>query len=179
VDPARNTVSVRMRTPAHAYSQEDFVFQNLENMNTWNEGKAVPGMPVGSRLAIDDLPLARTAQVTLDGKEANLAMLKPGMLAAVKLAAGKPAVVRLDARPAPAGGAAVLKAVDADARTITIALDGKQMTMAVAADAEIFLNTIGKSTFKDLTPGLWVSVTLGVDKDHLAVKRLLGRKEGT
>jgi RNA polymerase sigma factor (sigma-70 family) len=179
VDPARNSVSVRMRTPGHSYNDDDLVFQNLENINTWNEGKAVPGRPVGTRLGIDDLPLARTARVTLDGKEANLAMLKPGMLATLKLAADAPAVARLDAKPPPSGGEAVLKAVDADARTITITLDGKEMTMAVAADAEIFLNTIGKSAFKDLTPGLRVLVLLGVDKDRLAVKRLLGRKEGT
>jgi hypothetical protein len=106
-------------------------------------------------------------------------MLKPGMLVAVKLAAGEPMAARLDARSAPTGGEAVLKAVDADARTITITVDGKDITMAMAADAEIFLNTTGKGTFKDLTPGLHLSLTLGVDKDRLAVKRLLACKEGT
>jgi RNA polymerase sigma factor (sigma-70 family) len=177
VDAAANTLSVRMLTQAHSFSGDDLVFHGLEQGLTWTN-VAVPVSPPGSRLALDNLPLAGGVKVFIDGKEGKLEGLRPEMSLSLKLAADGPAVARIDARTVPSGGEAVLKAFDADARTITVTVGGKEATMAVAADALIATNATGKGGFGALQPGMPVSLTLGVDKDRIVVKRLLGKAEG-
>jgi RNA polymerase sigma factor (sigma-70 family) len=176
VDPAGNTISIRMLTQANCFLGDDLYFSNLEELNTWRN-VSLPLTPPGSRLAIDDLPVARGAKVVIEGKEGGLAGLKQGMRLTLKLAAGEPAVARIDARSMSSGGDVILKAADADAKTITVTLGGKDLTLTVAADAAVLTNTTGKGQFKDLEPGMRLSLTLGVDRDRIAVKRILARKD--
>ncbi len=178
VDPARNTITVRMLTQAHVVMGDDLFFHHLDQLTTWRNVE-LPITPAGSRLGVDDLPVAPDAKVFVEGKETVLPALKEGMHLTLKLAAGRPAVARIDARPMPSPEGVVLKATDADAKTITVTLVGKDLTLVMAADAQITTNTapVGKAQFKDLEPGMRLSLTLGLDKDRIAVKRVLARKD--
>jgi RNA polymerase sigma factor (sigma-70 family) len=178
VDPAKHTVSVWMRTKANWVTEEDLVFANILNINSWNT-TPVPQTPPGSRLCMESLPISRSTKVTIDGKDGNLAGLKVGMRVSLKFATEEPVVMSLDAQSVPSDGEVMLKSLDTDARTITITLAGKELTLAVSPDVQIFLNTTGRGTFKDLTAGLYLSLTLGVERDRIAVQRILGRKDGT
>jgi RNA polymerase sigma factor (sigma-70 family) len=178
VDAPGRMVSVAMVTQAHAISDEDLTFANLDSINNWNT-QTLPRMPAGSRLALADVPVSAQARVTLNGKASNLARLKQGMVLSLKFAEGVPLVNVIDAHSAPSGGDVILKSADPDARTITVSLGSKELTLGVAPDALIFLNTTGKGEFKDLAPGLQLSLTLGVDGGRIAVKRLLARPEGS
>jgi RNA polymerase sigma factor (sigma-70 family) len=178
VNPAKGTIGVRMLSASNALSADDLVFHQLKEMNTW-QTTSVALMPAGSRLAIEELPLAKEAKVFLDGKPAALVELKMGMRLALKLAAGEPAVARLDARPLPTGNEVILKRIDPDAKMITVVLADKELTLAVAPDVQIFSNAVGRTgSLKDLEAGMSLCLTLGVDKDRLVVKRILAKKEG-
>jgi hypothetical protein len=176
VDPPKRTLSVRMMTHAQSLMSDDLVFHHLEGLTTWRN-MPVPISPAGSRLAIDDFPVDRGAKVCIEGKEGRLADLKEGMRLTLKLAAGEPAVARIDARLIPSGGDTVLKAADAAAKTITITLGGKELTLAVAADVQVITNTTGVGQFKDLEPGMRLSLALAVEKDRIVVKRILAKKD--
>jgi RNA polymerase sigma factor (sigma-70 family) len=178
VDAARNTISVRMLTQAHCLMGDDLFFHHLDQITTWRNVQ-LPLTPAGSRLGVDDLPVARGAKVLIEGKEGGLGALKEGMYLTLKLAAGEPAVARIDVRSMHTGEDVVLKASDADAKTITVTFGGKDLTLAMAADAQIVTNTapVGKAEFKDLQPGMRLLLTLGVDRDRIAVKRILARKD--
>jgi hypothetical protein len=176
VDTPKRTLCVRMMTHAQSLMGDDLVFHHLEGLTTWNNVQ-LPISPAGSRLALDDFPVDRGAKVFIEGKEGRLDDLKKGMRLALKLAAGEPAVARIDAQLIRSEGDAVLKAADAEAKTITVTLGGKDLTVAVAADVQVITNTTGVGRFKDLEPGMRLSLTLVVDTDRIVVKRILAKKD--
>jgi hypothetical protein len=100
------------------------------------------------------------------------------MRLSLKLAPGQPVVARIDAQSPTSGGVVVVKATDADAKTITVAVGGRELTLAVAADVQVASNAAGRGDLTDLTPGMRASLTLGVEKDRFVVKRILGKKDG-
>jgi RNA polymerase sigma factor (sigma-70 family) len=174
VDPDKRILKVRMLTDAHCLIGEDVLFHQLEGQLTWSN-QPVPMTPAGSRLGIDNLPVAAGAKVFIDGKEGNLAGLRVEMRLSLRFEAGATAVARIDARSERPGGEVILKAVDADAKTLTVTIAGKEVTLAVAANTPIAVNT-GKAGLAALEPGMRLSLTLGVDRDRLVVTRVLARK---
>jgi RNA polymerase sigma factor (sigma-70 family) len=139
-------------------------------------------------LTMSGLVVAPDARITLDGRPAELKSLRPGMRAAVRLAADRFAAVEVRATsPQPAAFRYVVESVDAGAWTITVALEPKGLRLEkirVADDAPIRLirtQPVGDGpdlairtdaiSLRDLRPGMFVSLTLDVTEGGGLVAR--------
>jgi RNA polymerase sigma factor (sigma-70 family) len=176
LDVKERTIQVRMLTNAHCMNSDDILFHQLEEQTTWSN-TPIPMTPAGSRLGIDHLPVPEKAEIHIDSKEGTLAALQAGMRLTLKLAAGQPTVVCIDAHSVSSGGEAILKAVDVDAKTISVSLGGKDLTLTTSTDVLVLVNNGAKGGLASLERGMRVSLMLGVDKDRLSVKRILAKKE--
>jgi RNA polymerase sigma factor (sigma-70 family) len=110
--------------------------------------------------------LARDAQVEIDGRESGLSELKSDMALTLHFSAVRPReVIALKTRGPDI--TVVLKAVNINARTITLRLAKEHLTAAdvpVAEDAGIQVN--GKqATLADLTPGMQLVLHMAADPE--------------
>jgi RNA polymerase sigma factor (sigma-70 family) len=111
-------------------------------------------------------PVAKDAEIVVDGKPSKLAEIPPGATVWLWLAVDQKTVVRLHAGGAQLGGfgGVVVQAVDAEKKTITVDINGEgEKTFAVAKDASIRIN--GKSAkLADLPKEAAVTLNLCVDQ---------------
>jgi hypothetical protein len=160
-------------------------------VQTGNPKLAVIATPNGlaaSGLALLNLPVARDAKITLDGKEAKLKDLAAGMHAFLRTEGDDAVITRVVATsPRPGVFRYVLKAVDAKAGTITATLAEKNLdleSVPVAKDAQVrFFEAPGggaalrDAKLEDLQPGMHLALELAADKDgKIAVKSILATK---
>lgn len=120
------------------------------------------------RVSLDRFPLAKDARVFLDGREdpRGAKGVKAGMRVTVRLTADGAAIARLDATTP---GYVVLKAVDAGKNTITVDLEGKEQTLALAAEAKVSIHDKPDARLADLKSGARVALRLGVEKGTIVV----------
>jgi RNA polymerase sigma factor (sigma-70 family) len=136
--------------------------------------------PVGNTLTFDSkagadvagktFTVATEAWIMIDGQRGKLAELPAGSYVNVRLSVDRRMVVGVTAQgpPVPCDcGGSLVKAVDTEKRTITIADSARAevagKTFTVAADANIFIDG-NKGTLSDLPPGSYVDLRLGVDQ---------------
>jgi RNA polymerase sigma factor (sigma-70 family) len=179
VDLKKDTISVKRA--ARNYSGE--------HVRIWDPDGRIVTTNLSSVLVLEALPLAQGAKVTLDGKEAKLDDLKqelekvkPGQATGVALSLefspGASGVARIDAAAPTFFQWPRLVKTDAVKSTITVALDGQEVTLPVRNDAKVTLYT-KEAAFKDLRAGMSVELRLGVDGKGVAVTDLyvIGAKE--
>jgi RNA polymerase sigma factor (sigma-70 family) len=137
-----------------------------------NSGSVVfhPGISV-------QLEVSPDAEVTINGKKANLADLLRGMQVTMQIAQDRPTITRIDAITP---GTATLKAIDLDKKTITVSVGGQEWTAPVAAGARVWVQ--GKQDgqpgqLSDLSAGTWVLLLLKVDGDRLVVASICAQGE--
>jgi hypothetical protein len=123
-----------------------------------------------AQLALSSLTVAEDATITVEGKKARLEDVKTGMSASVRFAGDRPVVERIDAR----GGrhAQVLKAVDAERSTITVAVGagGELTELPVARNLLVFFYPEGKrGKLEELKPGMPVALQLRLEEGRLVV----------
>jgi hypothetical protein len=118
--------------------------------------------------------VAENVQVVIDGLAAGLGDLQRGMQVNVQMANGQPVITRIDAITP---GKVTVTAIDADKRVITVSLGGQDWTAAVAGDATITVPGNEQAQLSDLSPGMRVGVTMGVDGGRIVVKSLLANGE--
>src|SRR5262249_37301734 len=160
-------------------------------VQTGNPKLAVIATPNGlaaSRLALLNLPVARDAKITLDGKEAKLKDLAAGMHASLRTEGDDAVITRVEATsPRPGVFRYVLKAVDAKAGTITATLAEKNLDLesvpvADGAQVQFFEGAGGGAALRDakledLQPGMHLALELSADKDRkIVVKSILATK---
>jgi RNA polymerase sigma factor (sigma-70 family) len=126
----------------------------------------------GAQISVNDLPVAKDAQITLDDKEITLKGLPDGMNLSLKFAADRPIVTVIEAKTPPRAGYLV-KEVHAEKATIIVTggKDDKPLVLTVAPDALL----IGINTLKDLKAGTHVAVHLQVEDGKVIVKDLRAR----
>ena len=83
----------------------------------------------GFPMTLDRFPVAADAKVLIDGAAHELKDLKPGMRLTLVLSKDKSSVARIEA---VTDDRAVLKSIDADKKTVTVALQGKEHVLALA-----------------------------------------------
>jgi RNA polymerase sigma factor (sigma-70 family) len=172
VDLKKNTISVKRR--ARNYSGEP--------VRIWDpDGRIVP-TNLSSVLVLQALPLAKGAEITLDGKDATLDDLKQELEKA-KRGQAKGVALSLEFTPGQSGVARIYAAAptffqwprlvrtDPANSTITVALDGQEVTLPMRYDAKVTLYT-KEATFTDLRAGMSVELRLGVDGKGVAVTDL-------
>jgi RNA polymerase sigma factor (sigma-70 family) len=122
-----------------------------------------------SQISMRELPVAKDATITLDGKKAELKNLHAGHNLTLKFAADKPTVTAIEATTPPRAGY-VVKEVNVDKGTIVVTRSGddKPLTLTVTPDA--FLPDIG--ALKSLKVGSHVQLHLAVENGALVVKDL-------
>jgi hypothetical protein len=117
--------------------------------------------------------VAEGAQVVIDGQAGQLADLQRGMLVSVQMANDRPIITRIDAT---SPGEPSLTGVDVEKRLIRVSLGGQEWTAPVAADATVRVAD-QQAELSDLSAGMSVSLTLGVDADRIVVKSILAGSE--
>jgi RNA polymerase sigma factor (sigma-70 family) len=147
---------------------------------------ATPNGQAASGFSLDNLTVAEKAKITLDGKEATLKDLKPGMRVQLRTDGDRTVIAKLDASsPRPPVFRYVLKAVDAKKQTLTVTLADKDLdlpNLAVAKDAEIkFLDVNVGARFQnaqleDLQPGMHLALELAAEKEQVTVRRIVATK---
>jgi RNA polymerase sigma factor (sigma-70 family) len=147
---------------------------------------ATPNGQAASGFSLDNLAVAEKAKITLDGKEATLKDLKPGMRVQLRSAGDRTVIAKIDAAsPRPPVFRYVLKAVDAKKQTLTVTLADKELDLPdlpVAKDAEIkFLDVNVGARFQnakleDLQPGMHLALELAAEKQQVTVRRIVATK---
>ncbi len=125
------------------------------------------------QVAVHGLPVAKDARIQLDGKEAGFKDLHAGMQLKLRFAGDKLSITSIEAS-LPTLGGYVLKAVDIEKRTITLALsrDGKPQVLPVAKQLLVDLAHHGNVGLEHLKPGMHVSLFLDVEEGKLVVARI-------
>jgi hypothetical protein len=117
-------------------------------------------------LAGKTFPVARDANILIDGKPGQLAGVPPGTVIGLTLSLDQKTVRQINAQGSQIGspGGAVVESVDADKNTITVDINGEGLkTFPVAADALIVID--GKPTkLAGLPKEASVLLTLRVDQ---------------
>jgi hypothetical protein len=154
--PAKGTVRVFLDTTAaksgHSGRAADLLVQTAS-----------------SPLFLDHLPVAADADIRIDGQKAKLGDLKDGMRLTLRLAAEKSVVTKIDAtRPRPQ---AVVKAVDAGRRIVTVEVGEKNVDLPVGADAILQKNGV-KLRLEDIKSGMPVRLILGPSGDRMVVTHI-------
>jgi hypothetical protein len=142
-------------------------------------------LPSGYEVYLEGLGVAADAAILIDGKRGTLADLQTGMRLSLRLASDRPVVTRVDAvRSEPYY---VIKAVDVNAKTLTVALVGRRGTapgaaaktfndLSVACDVRV--NISGKkASLAELKPGMRVALLLAVDQNQLVVRDIRADKK--
>src|SRR5262249_50153354 len=114
----------------------------------------------GAQLSMRELPVAKDAKITFDGRAVTLKDLHHDVNLSLKFAADKPIVTVLAATTPPQAGY-VVKEVNVEKSTIVVTLgkNGQPLTLTVARDA--FLPRI--DALKNLKVGAHVAVHLVVE----------------
>jgi RNA polymerase sigma factor (sigma-70 family) len=120
------------------------------------------------------LAVARDARIDIDGWPGKLSTLRPGMRVELRVTIGADRKVRrIQAEAALLGG--VVKAVDAEKSTVTVAHKGDEKTFAVARDADVRID--GKpGKLADLPVGALVALALFVDLNTPGSIQATGRQ---
>jgi RNA polymerase sigma factor (sigma-70 family) len=153
---------------------------NLDDRRDAAPGKAVtlvatPGTVGPTGFALSGLKVAPDAQVTLNGKDARLADLKPGQRIKVRIATDRLLVTAVEAQAPPPVFRYKLKAVDAKRRTLTVENQEKNLVMkdlpiaeqaelmrfVLMADKTVHLRDVAQT---DLRVGMAVSLELAADE---------------
>jgi RNA polymerase sigma factor (sigma-70 family) len=123
----------------------------------------------GAQLSLNDLPVAKDARITLDGKEIPLKDLRDGVNLSLKFAKDRPLVTAIEAKTPPRAGY-VVKEVNAGKATIILirGKDAKPLVLTVAPDALL----TGINRLMDLEAGMHVAVHLQVENGKVIVKDL-------
>jgi hypothetical protein len=172
VDLKKNTISVKRG--ARNYSGEP--------VRIWDPDGRIVTTNLASILVLEALPLAKGAGIALDGKEATLDDLKQelekakrgqakGVALSLRFTPDQSGVAHIDAAAPPFFQWPRLVKTDAAKNTITIALDGKEVTLPMRNDAKVMLYT-KEAALKDLRAGMSVELRLGVDGKGVAVTDL-------
>jgi hypothetical protein len=110
----------------------------------------------GFGLSLDRFPVAADAKILIDGVGGELKNLKPGMRLTLVLSKDKLSLTRVEA---VTDGRAVLKSIDADKKTITVTLQGKEHVFALAGKVSVYTEGEGDKEYgmvlalADLKPG--------------------------
>ena len=141
--------------------------------------------PSGYEVYLEGLGVAPDAAVLIDGKRGKLADLQSGMRLSLRLASDRPVITQVDAvRSEPYY---VIKAVDVNAKTLTVALVGRRGTapgapaktfsdLSVACDARVTISG-KKAALAELKPGMRVALLLAVDQNQLVVRDIRADKK--
>jgi hypothetical protein len=169
VDPAKQTITV----------------QDLGSTTNWGMGlrfvETTPGNFGPTGLILKDLKLAKDATITLDGKPAKLADLKPEMRLVFRFAPKSFRLAHIGATKPQTVPAYVLKEIVPARNTISVAdwtgemLDA--LPLAKNVDIEIHSkNGMRKAAIRDLEPGMTVHLELTPDADKLTVRAIKASK---
>jgi hypothetical protein len=107
-------------------------------------------------------PVAKDAVIVVDGKPGKLAGILKEASVNMTLSADQKTARRIDAEGPTFGG--VVKAVDAEKNTLTVARKEDETTFPVAKDARIRIDGKEPCRLADLPTGARVNVTLSVDQ---------------
>jgi RNA polymerase sigma factor (sigma-70 family) len=169
VDDSENTISLRLH-PALAgeggpVAVDVIVGANgAERVRSVKEGKTdeVSGITL-------QLPVAKEAEIVIDGRKGRLANLQPGMQVSFQMAADGATITGIDATTS---GRAILKRVDAEKKTITVKSGGQEWTAPMGSNAKIVIKDKQDAQFSDLKIGMRVDVQLATLEDRIVVKAI-------
>jgi RNA polymerase sigma factor (sigma-70 family) len=117
--------------------------------------------------------------VVVNGKKTKLSELKAKMRVTVKVTAGKPNEVKIEAIGPKVG--AVIKKIDADRQTVALTIDNTHMVaegLSLAPDAAVLI--AGKRrTLADLAPGMHVDVQMSAESDRGSILQIAASPRNT
>jgi hypothetical protein len=118
------------------------------------------------------LPVAKEAEIVIDGRKGKLADLQTGMQVSFQM--DGPTITGIDATTS---GRAILKKIDVEKKTITVTSGGQEWTAPLASDAKIVIKDKQDIPFSDLKIGMRVDVQLATDADRIVVKAIQAHAE--
>ncbi len=126
-----------------------------------------------------DLPLAREVTVVIDGKEGKVADLRADLRLSFQLADNSLTIAKITATSVPVPkNESVLREVDAARNTISVSVEGTNVTLeglAVPEETEISING-ATAELKDLKGGMRVSMDLLVERGRIVVRAIEARR---
>src|SRR5262249_44798194 len=190
VDAEANTITVQLQPPiaiaftngssasepqvANARLKEELEKAHLRAVASESGTRAVA--PTLSRVVLGPsqillkLGVAANAEVIIDGQPGSLADLQANsMQVSLQLAQDQPIITRLEAITP---GRVIIKAVDSENKMITVSAAGQDWTATLAADVKIMGADHQEAQLSDLSTGMRVSVSLGVDKDRIVIQAI-------
>jgi membrane protein implicated in regulation of membrane protease activity len=187
VDAAANTITVQLQPPiaiTFTRSGTSASGPQVANARAVKElGKAQARLRIvapesgrsavavlGSSHILLKLGVAANAEVIIDGQPGDLADLQASnMQVSLQLAPDQPIITRLEAFTP---GKVIVKAVDIENKMITVSAEGKDWTASLAADAKVMDEDNQEVLLPNLSTGIPVSVSLGVDKDSIVIQAI-------
>lgn len=179
VDPSSRTISIDER--AVPVGKNSFALVLPPGQSGQTVGIA-PVQAVPGGLLFSGVRVQEDAAVTIGGKAADLASLRPGMRARLRLAPGRPVVaavvVGATARPASAPSTYTLTAINSAPRTISVVDDQRHLTLnglpvapepviqLITTQVALRIQTLG---FEDLKVGMPLSLELVAGDDGLPI----------
>jgi RNA polymerase sigma factor (sigma-70 family) len=123
--------------------------------------------------------LADDARVTIDGKDAKAAELRPGMTVTLRLSAVYPVIFGVTAIGPQLDG--IVRSVDTDRKTLTVLLSSPRLVVGGVSAEGAAITVGGKAaTLADLKPGMRVYVQWAADPEMrrvLSVRELAGESK--
>jgi Cu/Ag efflux protein CusF len=120
------------------------------------------------------LPVAKDAAIVINGQEGKLADLRHGMQVSLQISPDRPTVTRIDAS---IPGRTIVKAIDAEKKTITVTIGDQEWTAPLAAEVKVLVVGTQEAQLSDLKAGMQVNLNLAVDGDRIVVKAIRARAE--